>query len=382
MKIVSIDAKPLLIPNKQPFHWAHGVVEHACVVLIEVKTDTGIVGYGECIGTPTVDGLVSFLKAVEHVYIGRSVFENARLFDAAYHALFQAHATCSSPRAAGQILAGLELALWDAAGKGLGRPAHELLGGAVRDEIQYFGFVQGDSADENAADAKRLADEGYDVIYVKVGRGDALDYDIVSQVRAAIGPTKRLRLDPNEHWTAERATRMIRRLAHFDIDTVEQPTHAESLSALKRVQGASPVAIAADQIVFTPFDAFDVCAAGAADLIVLGVHETGGLLRLAKAAHIAEAAGVNICLHGLHETGITACAGLAVGATIPNLDDGNQIMTQLLAWDIVKTPSLTPVAGRLPILNGPGLGFELDFDAVDRARSLYAKKFPNSYLFN
>ena len=116
-----------------------------------------------------------------------------------------------------------------------------------------------------------------------------------------------------------------------------------------------------------------MCREKAADLIVLGLHETGGLIRFLKTAHIAEAAGVNICIHGLYETGITTCAANQVAATVANLDDGNQYMNHFLQWDIIKQPDLTLRNGRLPVLDEPGLGFELDNDAIERAKQLYAE---------
>ena len=108
-------------------------------------------------------------------------------------------------------------------------------------------------------------------------------------------------------------------------------------------------------------------------MIVLGVHETGGISRFCKAAAIAEAAGINICLHGLYETGITTCAMNQVATTIANLDDGNQYMNHFLTEDIVEKPHLTLKAGRLPVSKGPGLGFELNFDAVARATEAHKK---------
>ena len=143
------------------------------------------------------------------------------------------------------------------------------------------------------------------------------------------------------------------------------------LSALPAREGD---AVAADQLVFTPQDAYDVCREKAADLIVLGLHETGGIARFRKIAHIAEAAGIDICLHGLYETGITTAAANQVGATLPNLDDGNQFMNHFLKWDIVKTPDLTLKNGRLPVLGGPGLGIELDPDAVAGAAEAHLKQ--------
>lgn len=67
----------------------------------------------------------------------------------------------------------------------------------------------------------------------------------------------------------------MNKLQRFDIEFIEQPTDCESLSALSQVKANSPIAIAADQCAFTPYDVFDICHEKAADLIVLGLHETG-----------------------------------------------------------------------------------------------------------
>ncbi|MDC1286691.1 mandelate racemase/muconate lactonizing enzyme family protein [Gammaproteobacteria bacterium] len=374
MKITEVRTRPLLVPYTRPYHWAQGVINGAMVILVEVETDEGLTGYGESVATPSAEGIQAYINLAGALCVGRSPFENAQLMAESYHALFQALGTCSSPRFGGQVLAGLEMALWDLAGKATGLAAHELMGGALRDEIQYFGFAQGETAVEIAAEAKLLAESGCEVIYFKVGRGDALDIAIARQVRAAIGPNKRMRMDPNEHWSPVRAARMIRKMCDFDVEFIEQPTNCESLAALAQVRANSPVAIAADQLVFTPYDAYNVCRENAADLIVLGLHETGGLLRFSKVAHIAEAAGIDICIHGLYETGITTCAVNQVAATIPNLDDGNQYMNHFLQWDIVKSPDLSLKNGRLPVLKGPGLGFELDWDAINQASDLYLKQ--------
>jgi muconate cycloisomerase len=373
MKITEVRTTPLLVPYTKPYYWAQGRIDGACVILVEVLTDEDITGYGECISTPSAPGLQSFIAEAATCLLGRSPFRNARLMADAYHSLFQGRGTCSAPRFSGQVFAGLEMALWDIMGKATGRAVHELLGGAVHDEISYFGFPQGETPEEIAAEARHFAEQGYEVIYVKVGQGDAIDLAIVEQTRAAIGPERRLRLDPNEHWGPLTAARLMPKIAAYDIEFVEQPSDCESFAALAQVRATSPIAIAADQCVFTPYDAYDVCRAQAADLIVLGLHETGGINRFIKAGRIAEAAGINICAHGLYETGITTCATHQVAATLPNLDDGNQYMNHFLAWDIIDSPELTLKSGKLPLLTGPGLGFELDWDAVARAKELHER---------
>ena len=372
MKITEVRATPLLVPYKQPYHWAQGVTYGAEVVLVEVETDAGVTGYGESVGGASATAVQALLGKAGDICLGHSPFENASLMRRAYHELFEEQGTGSAPRFAGLVLAGLEMALWDAMGKATGRAVHELLGGALRDEIHYFGFAQGDTPEELAEDARAFAEAGCEVIYVKVGRGEALDLAIAAQVRAAIGG-RRLRLDANEAWDPLTASRMIRKLAAFDIEFIEQPTTSESVTALAQVRAASPVAIAADQLVFTPANVYEVCRERAADVIVLGLHETGGILRFRKAAAVAEAAGIRICVHGVHETGITTCAANQVAATLPNLDDGNQYMNHLLKEDVVMQPDLALKGGKLPVLSGPGLGFELDWDAIGRAAEAHRK---------
>lgn len=255
------------------------------------------------------------------------------------------------------------MALWDAIGKACDQPVHRLLGGVAHDEIAYFGFPQGDKPDELAASAATAVEAGFKVIYMKIGRGEQTDMDNVAAVREAIGDC-RLRLDANEAWDPLTAIRMIRLLSRFDPEFIEQPVTNHSVEALRQVKESVSVPIAADQCVLTLGDVYEVCRRKAADLIVVGPHETGGLLGLKKAAAIAEAAGLNICVHGVPESAITTCAANQVLATIPNLDDGNQIMCQLHKRNPITSPDLVCKQGKLGVIQGPGLGFELDRDAV------------------
>jgi muconate cycloisomerase len=140
------------------------------------------------------------------------------------------------------------------------------------------------------------------------------------------------------------------------------------------VKESVSVPIAADQSVFSLYDVYEVCRQRAADLIVLSFHEAGGLLAFKKAAAVAQAAGISICLHGQSVTGMTDCAQHQVALTIQNLSDGNQIMHQLLEEDILIAPDLTPQKGKLGMLSAhPGLGFELNWEAVERCAERYQK---------
>jgi L-alanine-DL-glutamate epimerase-like enolase superfamily enzyme len=373
VRITEVRLTPLFLPYRQPYYWAYGIVDGAETVLVEVDTDAGVTGVGESVGATDAAAVLAALRRVTPDLVGHEAFDIARLTERLHRTHFGGVGPGNQRRYSNQILAGVELALWDALGKLLGQPVHRLMGGAVRDEVAYFGFVQGDGPEEVAAHARELAAQGFEVIYLKVGRGDELDVANAQAVRAAIGD-RRLRLDANEAWDTLTARRMIGKLEPFGPEFLEQPSPADSPAALARLRRVSPVPIAADQMVSTPQDVLEVARHEAADVIVLGIHETGGLGPMRKAAAVAEAAGLNICLHGVYESGVTTCASNQVAATIPNLDDGNQIMVQLLAEDIVATPPLATMDGRLPVIEGLGLGFELDRDAVGRAAERYRER--------
>ena len=362
MKIARIQTTPLALAFKEPYHWAGRVDHAAAVVLVEVETDDGLVGIGESVAAFPAEGTVAALQGVAPLFVGQPIFDVERLITGARHLGSFNH----TPWHANFVLAGLEMALWDILGKAAGWAVYRLLGGAVREEVDYFGFLQGDTTDELAEDARDLAEAGYGVIYMKVGRGEAADLRNTAAVREAIGG-RRLRLDPNCAWSVPEAIHMIGRLREFEPEWVEQPTPLMSIAAMRQVKEAVGVPIAADQAVFTPADVYEICRQRAADVIVLSPHEAGGLLAFGKAAAIAEAAGVPVCLHGQGVSGITDAAQHHLGLRTANLTEGNQIMHQLLVEDLVSAPDLTLTQGKLGRLDGPGVGIELDRDAVERA---------------
>jgi muconate cycloisomerase len=365
MRIARIETTPLILRSTTPYHWAGRVDYGAYVVLVEVHTDDGIVGIGESTAGFPPQATAQVLQGVAERLVGESVHDIERLVTGVRHLGSFNHA----PRAANLTLAGLEMALWDAVGKAAGVPVYDLLGGAVRDEVDYFGFPQGDTADELARDAHRLAGEGYGVIYTKAGFGADTDMENIAAVREAIGD-RRLRIDANGAWSVEEAIRMIHRLQEFDLDWVEQPTPETSLAALKHVRDSVPVPIAADQSVYTVDDVYEVCGRRAADVIVLSPHETGGILAFRRAAGIAMAAGVSICLHGQGVSSITDAAQHHLGLCTAGLTDGNQIMHQLFVEDLAAAPALDPVGGRIGRVEGPGFGVTVDREAVARAAEL------------
>lgn len=359
MKIARFTARPITLPLRQPYHWTQGIRESFQVNLIEIELEDGTRGIGECTVAPDQQASLAALRRLGQDLVGASVFDAAPIRDRILRDRYMALGA-NTLRAANQMLAGLDFALWDAMGKLAGRPVTELLGGAYRRKVGYFYFLQGDTPKELAKDAARGAAAGERVFYLKVGRPDeTADLEIVRAVRAEIGGA-RLRLDANEGWDPYRAVRMCRLLEQFDIDFIEQPTPSYSIDALAHVRQSVGIPIVADQAAFSVFDVYEICRKRAADMICIGPREAGGIQPMLKAAAIAEAAGLGICIHSSFTTGITTAAEHQIARMIPNLDDGNQIMWQLAKDTIVAHPDLAPKGGWLDLPDAPGLGVTLD----------------------
>ena len=138
MKIKSINCYPLLINNKYPYYWSHGIINSTEIILIEIEAESGVKGYGESIATPSAEGIKAFIDSASGLLIGEDIFQNQRIIKNCYHSLFQAHGTCSAPRFGAQILSGLEMVLWDLCGKIVERPLHELLGESTETKLSIL----------------------------------------------------------------------------------------------------------------------------------------------------------------------------------------------------------------------------------------------------
>jgi L-alanine-DL-glutamate epimerase-like enolase superfamily enzyme len=150
MRITRIGATPLLLPFREPYYWAGRCDLDAVVVLVEVETDEGISGFAEVTGGYPPAATEAALGEIAQLFVGRSPFDIAGLCAEAYHI----YGLSQAGNFANLIVGAVEMALFDIMGKALDQPVHSLLGGACRDEVDYFAFVHGRTADELVEDAR------------------------------------------------------------------------------------------------------------------------------------------------------------------------------------------------------------------------------------
>lgn len=190
-----------------------------------------------------------------------------------------------------------------------------------------------------ALDATR---QGISCLKVKVGAGD--DLGRVSEVRNAVGPNVKIRVDANGAWDLDTACRRLRALARYDIELAEQPV--ASLEDLARLRRLVAMPLAADEAVRDRRDAERLVALDAADVLVVKVQPLGGV-RAALA--VVEAAGLPAIVTSMIETSVGLAAGLALAASLPELPYACGLATAtLLGADVTQDP-LLPRDGMLEV---------------------------------
>lgn len=216
---------------------------------------------------------------------------------------------------------------------------------AVRAEVPVNALVPAVDVQTAAALVAEAVVAGITTVKIKVGDGPlAGDADRVAAVRAALGPSGRIRLDANGAWDVDTAVLALGRLAGFDLELVEQPVADLADLALVRRRVAVPVA--ADESLRSVDDARRLAALDAADAVVVKVQPLGGVR---AALRVVEAAGVPAVVSSLYETSIGLAAGLALAAALPDLPYACGLGTAaLLAGDVVAVP-LVPDHGVLAV---------------------------------
>ena len=152
MKIIDVRLKPLFSKFKTPYIWAMGRELGQTTILVEIETDTGIIGFGETAPTMLIsEPIIAHLKTMKTKLLGQSVFQISDLMRQIYsHNFGHFSVSHAHPRVANLVFAGLEMALWDAFGKSVDLPVHALLGGKIHDFVSFMGFVQGETTKEIA----------------------------------------------------------------------------------------------------------------------------------------------------------------------------------------------------------------------------------------
>ncbi len=220
-------------------------------------------------------------------------------------------------------------------------------------------------AAETALNAKK---NGFLCVKLKVGLGFSAHEELerIAAVRDAIGPTLHLRLDANEAWQLEEAIAILSQCVAYDIQYVEQPLKAHDLVGMRTLRQAIPIPIAVDEAVHSLESAYRILDSEVADILVIKPQFAGGLRIGQQMIKAASERGVSSVITSTIEAGIGLVAELHLAAASPAVTLECGLATLPLLADDLLTEELLVHDGFLAVPTGPGLGVELDRQALDR----------------
>jgi D-galactarolactone cycloisomerase len=376
-KIKRITCHVVSAPVEKPFTSSRGWLyktRGSCIV--EIETDDGIVGWGECYGPSAVSKAYIDTQFAPRI-IGRDPFDVEVIWEDLYNRIKD----YGGQGMASSALSGIDIALWDIIGKRCGQPVHKLMGGAHRTEVTSYAtglyFIDMDRLIEEAVDeARGYVDEGFAAIKMKIGLGSMkLDIDRVAAVREAVGPGIRLMVDANHCLTVPQAIRYGRELERLDIEWFEEPISPEDIDGYVEVTRALDIAVAGGENGFTRWGFRDLVMRKAMDIVQPDVCAAGGLSECRKIATLAIAHGVECVPHAWGSV-IGLAATLHFLAALPDQPPSFRPFPPLLEFEQCENPfrdhlGVEPIVqrrGQVRIPAGPGLGIEIDRKVLDKYR--------------
>jgi len=343
-------------------------------VLVKLYAD-GVVGLGQIRpispGHFVADTTQSVVAAIKEIYgpalLGKSIFDIE-----AINEIFDLR-LANNPAAR----AVLDIAVYDAVGKALKTPVHNLIGGCCQPRIPLEWSVS--MADEVAtmvAEAQRAVDEfGIKVLCLKMAdrRGWRQDVRNFEAVRKAVGDGVMIGVDPNTGWTLADALSAIREIKQLGLGYIEQPVERRDLKAMAEIRRAADgVPVMADESIFTLQDAYALAEARACDAYCIKLYKLGGITPAKKIAAVAQAANIQINCGGLAvQSQLEAAAGAHYYASTP----ASRMMGAaefVMGLNATAKDPLCPESdfkirdGHVDVPRGPGLGVTIDEAALKK----------------
>lgn len=360
MRVKSLRWSAFRLPVRVPFATAHGTFTCRQGMILQLTTDTGIVGLGEASPLPRsgengeqgVQRVQAIFSALALSLIGERL--NAlEVFPDVLGADTDAMAA---------VRCALDVAACDALARAAGIPVAEFLTPEIVRSVSVNATIGAASTASAYQAAWQARTAGFGCVKLKVGMVRSVEEECerVAAVREAVGPHMLLRLDANGAWEVEYAIRVIQALESYSLEFVEQPVQPGNLEAMKRVREAVRTPIAADEDV-TDYDAaYRVLQCAAAQILILKPMVLGGLRPARRIIELARTAGVEAVVTTTIDAGVGTAAALHLAATLPHGSPACGLATaDLLAADLLVCP-LPVRGGCMELPTGLGLGIELD----------------------
>ena len=260
----------------------------------------------------------------------------------------------------------LDVALHDLAARQVGRPVHDLIGGAAVDRIPLCGLVPLASPDFMAEICAGYVAAGYRSLRIKLGTGPRDDLAIMTAIRDRVGWDVRIRCDYNQAYDAPTAVRSLRLLEPFDLDAAEQPLPIGDLLGMRWVQERTSVPLFLHEGFFSLSDVVSLTEAGGMGVLGINAERPGGITAALRAIDYVSARGMGTIIHN-QPLGIgTAAHAHIAAARWDRLGHAPELAGDVMFSEHLVDRRYEVVDGEMLLPGGAGWGIEVDRGALDR----------------
>ncbi len=382
MKITKIISHVLQYDLPEELGYSQQYYAKRTAHLVEVQTDEGITGWGECFGPGNIaianKGIVE--GVIQPMVLGMDPMDRDVIWHKVYN-LMRDHGQKGMPL---QSLSGVDIALWDIAGKVAGLPIHKLIGGAHRDKVAVYGYgmmLRREDADTMAArfvdEAAQIKSMGFNATKMKVGLGPKDDVKLATAVRRGVGDDFKFMVDANHCYTTSDAFYVGRALEELEAYWFEEPIAPEDYDGYAELRAGLKVNISGGEVEFNRWGWRGLLEARALDIAQPEVCALGGITEYLRVLALCHAHFTPVINH-VWGSAVAVATNLQLLAAMPPLPGGlfpwepmlefdttdNKFRDELLVEPLNIQGQVAANGGFASIPQGPGLGIEPDREFI------------------
>lgn len=376
MRIAEVRTHRLRAQLDEPFFFSQFTYSAREAMLVEVRTDEGLTGWGEAYGPAAISQ-----AAVRDFFAPMLEGRDPRDVGAIWAYLYARSVDYGQKGVMLAAISAIDIALWDIKAQAAGQPLYRLLGGEQTDTIDCYatGFYFTESEPLEVRfekEAKRYLADGFQAMKVKVGLDPARDAELVRHVRSVIGPDKRLMMDANHAYTPIEAADLARRVEDCDIGWFEEPVSAIDPEAYVELKAATSIPLAGGECESTRFGFDRWFRVRALDYCQPDLCSCGGITEGMKIATLASLTGVHVTPHAWGSA-VGQAAALHFYAARPRQPFTLTPERKLIECDRSENPFRTVIVrepipfagGKWSVPQAPGLGVDVRPEAFAQYRA-------------
>lgn len=360
--ISQVELYKLSIPLKAPFVISLGPIYNAENVVVVIRTDAGISGFGESSPFMSINGESADTGIVVAEYLAKSIIGKDAL-DIGSRITDMDRVIYGNQ----SIKSAFDMALYDIAAQHAGQPLYQFLGGHKTKLITTDYTVSIGEPSAMAKEALWIKEQGFPAIKVKLGQDGRMDVKRINAIRDAVGTDIPIRIDANQGWSIPEAIETLKALSVFDIQHCEEPIPRWAFMQLPAVRKESPIPIMSDESCGDDHDAERLISIGACDYLNIKLGKSGGIYKALKMVKLAEQADMHLQVGAFMESRLAMTAFAHFSLCSPMITHYDFDTSLMFSEDPVDGGMKYLQNGVIEVPDAPGIGATISSKWLEKA---------------